>query len=133
MTKQLYRAGLTALLLTLWACTSRDRLYEPSCIAYEGDTVVLRDSRFEWRKFTDQIPIGADREPVDPFPDYPKSGTYRQENGRVEFKPDDGSQFDDYFMVDFLGAHYLLTEEQHQKFVVDRELQTCALRLIDAE
>lgn len=131
--KQLCRAGLLVLPVVLCACSSQERWYEPSCIAYEGDRVMLRDDRFEWRKFTDQVPMGADGEMVDLFPGYPKSGTYRQEHGRVEFKVDDGSQIDDYFVVDYLGARYLLTEDQHRQFVADGELQRCALKLVDAE
>jgi len=129
----LCRAGLPVLLVVLWACTSQEQWYEPSCIAYEGDSVMLRAGRFEWRKFTDQVPIGTDGERVDPFPGYPKSGTYRQERDRVEFTPDDGSQLDDYFMITHRGARYFLSEKQHQKFIVDGELQTCALKLATAE
>lgn len=94
---------------------------------------MLGDNHFEWRKFTDQVPIGADGEVADPFPGYPMSGTFRQERGRVEFESDGGSQIDDHFMIEHLGAHYLLTEEQHQKFIADGDLQNCVLRLVTVE
>ncbi|MGI9261615.1 MAG: hypothetical protein ACR2QR_06255 [Woeseiaceae bacterium] len=127
------RAGLLALLVVLAACSSQERWYEPSCIAYEGDRVILRGTQFEWHKFSDQVPMGVDGERANPSPRYPMSGTYHQEDDRIEFKPDDGSEISDYFMLDHLGARYLLSEEQQQRFDADGLLQNCALKLVTAE
>lgn len=127
------RVGLLVLPAALWACTSQELLFEPSCIAYEGDSVLLRGTQFEWRKFSDQVPMGADSDRANPFPGYPVSGTYRLENERVEFKPENGAEIDDYYMLDHLGARYLLTAEAHQKFTADGQLQNCALKLVTVE
>src|SRR5210317_1448403 len=34
--------------------------YEPSCIAFEGNTIELSDNRFTWDKFTDEVRIEED-------------------------------------------------------------------------
>ncbi|MGI9204369.1 MAG: hypothetical protein ACR2Q3_10190 [Woeseiaceae bacterium] len=127
------RVGLLALPVALWACTNQELSFEPSCIAYEGDRVILSGNQFEWRKFSDQVPMGADGARANPFPGYPKSGTYRMENERVEFKPKDGSEIADYYMLNQHGARYLLTAEQHQKFAADGQLENCALKLVTVE
>jgi hypothetical protein len=133
MMKHPRRVGLLVLPAALCACTSQELLFEPSCIAYEGDRVILRGNQFEWRKFSDQVPMGVDGVRADPFPGYPMSGTYRHENERVEFVPRDGSEIDDYYMLDHRGARYLLTAEQHQKFAADGQLHNCALKLVTVE
>lgn len=125
--------ALLVLPAALCACTSQELTFEPSCIAYEGDRVTLRGNQFEWRKFSDQVPMGADGALANSFPGYPLSGTFRRNQERVEFKPADGSQIDDYFLLEHRGARYLLTAEAHQKFTANSQLPTCALKLTTVE
>ena len=127
------RVVLLVLPAALWACTSQELLFEPSCIAFEGDRVTLRGNDFEWRKFSDQVPMGAVGARANPHPDYPMSGTYRLENDRVEFKPRNGAKIGDHYMLDHRGARYLLTADEHQEFSADGQLPNCALKLVTVE
>ncbi len=114
--------------LVLGACANQDGLYEPRCIAYEGDRVSMLENRFEWQKFTDERAIDANGEIIDPFPGYPKVGSFESRMGRVEFRPDDGSAIDDHFIVEHLEDWYLMPQDEHQLFLTADELSSCALR-----
>lgn len=122
---------LLALLIT--ACASHDGLYEPGCIAYEGDRIELQGGRFEWRRFTDQRVVGADGKLVEPFPDYPKTGSFRWAAGRLKLSGDDGMKLDDWFLVKQTGRSYLLSGTQYDAYVASDRVPKCALTLRDAE
>jgi len=125
----IFRTVLIALPLLLAACASHEGLYEPACIAYEGDRIELKDGRFEWHRFTDERVVDKDGTIVNSFPDFPKSGTYRIASGRLELVTDEDLQLDDWFVVERDKQHYLLTAGQHDTFIQSDKLPDCALRL----
>lgn len=116
-------------LITLAACTELEGVFEPACMAFEGDRVVLRDGRFEWHRFTDERIVDKDGSLVNSFPDFPKSGTYRVISGRLELVTDKDLRLDDWFVVERGNRHYLLNAGQHDTFLQSDKLPECALRL----
>ncbi len=124
----LLRVFSLSICLVLGACASQDGLYEPRCIAYEGDRVSLSEERFEWHKFTDQREIDKQGEIIDPFPGYPKAGTFENHAGRIAFHPDDGSIIADHFVVEYLDEWFLMPQTEHQQFLIENEISSCALR-----
>ena len=118
---------LTIATLLLTACSDYEGLYEPSCIAFEGDRIELRGGRFVWDRFTDARRIDGDGNVIDEFPDYPKTGTYSLESGRLIFATDDGVRLDDWFLVEQSGQIYLLTAAQQEAHRAKAEMPQCAL------
>jgi hypothetical protein len=110
----------------LAGCKSLDGSYQPGCPAYAGDRVRLHAGAFEWDRFTDAVPVDADGNRVDPFPDYPKKGNYRLENGSLILTFADGSETTLY-----PDRHrervYLLTETQADAWVATGRWDDCAL------
>ena len=98
---------LIAFVVSLAACATYDGVYEPACIAYEGDTLVLDAGRFEWRRFTDERVVDKDGEVVAPFPGFPRSGTFGATNGRLELVTDGNDRLQDWFVVDSNAQRYL--------------------------
>ena len=125
----IFRSVLIVLALLVTACASHEGLYEPACIAYEGSRIDLKDGRFEWRRFTDERVVDEDGTIVNPFPGFPKSGTYRMDAGRLQLVTDAGLRLEDWFAVLHEKQHYLLTARQHDAFLKSGELPGCALRL----
>lgn len=125
----IFRPTLILLTLLLAACASHEGLYEPACIAYEGDRIELKDGRFEWHRFTDERVVDNDGTIVNSFPDFPKSGTYRIASGRLELVTDKDMRLDDWFVVVRAKQHYLLTTSQHATFLKSDKLPDCPLRL----
>lgn len=123
------RTVLIVSMFSFAACASHEGLYEPACIAYEGDRIELRAGRFEWRRFTDQRTVDDAGKIVDPFPGFPKTGTYRVNNGRLELVDDNGVRLDDWYVVAQDGRRFLLTAAQHEAFVSGKTLPECALGL----
>lgn len=123
------RSILLGLALLLGACASHEGLYEPTCIAFEGDRIELLDGRFEWQRFTDQRSIDKDGNIVNPFPGFPKTGTYTLESGKLELVSADNERLDDWFMVKKDDRYYLLTAKQHATLVNSDKLHECALGL----
>jgi hypothetical protein len=115
------------------ACANHEGVYEPACIAYEGDTIEFRNGRFEWQRFTDQRTFDADGNVVKPLPEFPKTGTYSIESGRLELVTDDGIRLEDWFIVVRSGARYLLTRTQYEVFRESNEMSGCALKLTDSD
>lgn len=117
----------------LVACAGTEGVFEPACIAYEGDRIELRNGRFEWHRFTDQRNVDSNGDDVEPFPDYPKNGRYKLQDGQVRFDTDEGVRLPDYFLHKQRGRHYLLTEEQRKSLLGGAEIPACALRLVEVE
>jgi hypothetical protein len=115
----------------LAACTELEASFEPACAALEGDRIVLADRRFEWDHFTDQIRIGPDDLPVDPFPDYPKRGSYRIDRGRVELTTAAGERLPDWYLVESDERLWLLAADEHAAWLAGAGLPTCALSAAD--
>ena len=121
--------ALTAFLLG--GCANHlEGVFEPACIAYEGDRVKLGGGRFEWDRFTDAIPIDEDGNRLDPFPGYPKTGKVAQEEERLTWSADDGSTIDERYLLDYRGRTYLLTWDQNEAVLDGEEMPACALVLV---
>lgn len=129
----LSRIFLPAFVLSVVACANHEGMYEPACIAYEGDRIELRAGRFEWQRFTDERKVDEAGKRVPPFPEYPKTGTYRIAAGRLELVTDDNVRLEDWFIVEKAGRRYLLNGKQHKAFLGGGELAKCALELSEAE
>lgn len=127
------RLSFIAFVSLLAACAGHEGVYEPACTAFEGDTLTLEGGRFEWRRFTDERAVNQAGEVIAPFPGFPKSGTYRLSNGRLELVSDDNVQLPDWFAVDSDGQHYLLDAKQHKAFLASGGLPDCPLRLTTAD
>lgn len=123
------RISLIVSTLVLAACANQDGVYEPSCMAYEGNRIELRAGRFEWQRFTDQRTVDAEGNVIDPFPQYPKMGTYSVQGGRVEMTTDDNERLPDWFIVEHDGRRYLLSKKEHNAFQEAKNLSDCALAL----
>lgn len=128
----MHNALIILLALLFAACASHEGLYEPGCITYEGDRIELQDGRFEWRRFTDQRVVGDDGNIVEPFPGFPKIGSYKHIAGRLELSGDDGMKLDDWFLVKHLGRSYLLNGKQYDAYRDNDTMPKCALTLRDA-
>ncbi|MDH3621735.1 MAG: hypothetical protein OER91_12640 [Gammaproteobacteria bacterium] len=112
----------------LCGCSSIDGLYAPACTAYEGDEIELLEDRFTWRRFTDQRTLDAQGQVVDPFPDYPKNGSYEHRDPVLILSPDSGNENTGFFLVKDSGVYYLLTGAEHQRYELDGVIPECALR-----
>jgi len=119
-------------ILLLAACVSHEGVYEPACVAYEGDRLELKRGRFEWQRFTDERRVDANGNALIPFPGFPRSGTYRETDGRLELLDDDQVRLDDWFIVERADQRFLLTAKQRDAFLDRGTLPECALQLAGA-
>ena len=108
-------------------------MFEPACIAYEGDRVSLSDGRFEWQRFTDAVAVDDDGNRIDPFPGYPKTGRFEQDGERLSWDTDDGSTLDERYLLEHRGRTYLLTWDQNEAVLDGEEMPACALVLVNAD
>jgi len=90
--------------------------------------LTLAGSRFEWQRFTDERIVNESGEVVPPFPGFPKSGTYRVTEEKLQLVTDDNVRLEDWFTVDHAGHRYLLDAKQHNAFLDNGKLPECALR-----
>ena len=123
------RAVLIFLALLFAACAGYEGIYEPSCIAFEGDRMELRAGRFSWHRFTDQQTVNSEGNIEKPFPGFPKTGTYRVEAGRLRLTTEDGVRLEEWFIVKRAGQSYLLTGKQHEALVESNYLPECECAL----
>jgi hypothetical protein len=123
---------LLVLALLLSACANHEGIYEPACIAYQGDKIELQDGRFTWQRYTDERTVDEAGNVVEPFPEFPKTGSYRVSAGKLELVTDDNVAMDDWFVVEHAGQRYLLDAGQHNAFLEGGELPKCALRFTAA-
>jgi len=118
---------LIVVALFLSACANHEGIYEPACIAYEGDKIELQDGRFTWQRYTDERTVDDAGNVVEPFPGFPKTGSYRVSAEKLELVTDDNVSLDDWFIVEHARQRYLLDAEQHNAFLEGGELPRCAL------
>jgi len=129
----LNRLTVFGFFLLLAACANHDGVFEPACMALEGDKIVLRDGTFSWQRFTDHINISDDGERIDPFPDFPKNGLYTVKQGHVLLYDDNGDTLTERKLLEHDGQQYLLTIKQHHDFESGMAIPKCALRRVSTD
>lgn len=129
----LSRITLLVPALLMSACANHEGLYEPACIAYQGDRIELQDGRFTWQRYTDERTVDEAGNVVEPFPGFPKTGAYRVSSDKLELVTDDNVRLDNWFVVEHAGQRYLLNAEQHNAFREGGELPKCVLRFAAAD
>ena len=111
----------------LTACKGIDGVYLPGCSAYAGDRIELRDGNFVWAKFTDQVKVDAAGERVDPFPGYPRTGTYQRNDNEVTMlMAEEGTSATFYLQADDRRL-LLLTPAQQASWEASGRHDECAL------
>ncbi|MBT8082392.1 MAG: hypothetical protein KJP08_00250 [Gammaproteobacteria bacterium] len=125
------RTAILLVAILCAACAEFSGVFEPDCMAMEGDRFVFAGGTFEWHKFTDERRIDADGNLIDPFPGYPLTGTVVLRGSTVELTTAAGDRLDDYFLLERGGSRYLLTREQHAAVTAGGDLPACVLRRSD--
>lgn len=120
--------SLIAALLLLAACSTHSGVYSPNCLAHEGDTIVLAESRYEWRRFSDQIIIGDDGNPVDTASKFPQHGDYSISEDSVKFVADNSAEISHRTLMRADGDVFLLTRDEFSAMKSTGEVPDCALR-----
>ena len=112
----------------LCSCTTVDGLYTPSCVAYEGSEIELSADRFTWRRFTDERKLDEHGQPLESFPDFPKTGRYESHGSRIDLIPEDGSPAVRFHVKVESKDTYLLTDAEADGLRSGGEMPECALR-----
>jgi hypothetical protein len=103
--------------------------YSPSCVAFEGNTIELTESRFTWDKFTDEVTVDDAGNTLDPFPGFPVRGTYTVADNVLSLTTDVGELAAELHLVQRPGQVYLLTDLEFEAWQRDGEVPECALLL----
>ena len=122
-------AGCITITLLLVACQAPDGVYSPSCVAFEGDRITLHGDAFSWDKFTDMVVVDEDDEPIEQFPGFPVSGSFRIEGDSVLYSPDAGSAPPYRYLVSIDNGTYLFTAAERDAWRSSGETPDCALVL----
>ncbi len=113
----------------LTGCVSHDGTYAPSCTAFAGSEITLSDGTFVWEKFTDEVVLNDDGEKVDPFPGYPRRGTYRINGQIVRMTTGAGESMENMFLHRHEGSRYLYTAAQFEHWQATGTPADCPLVL----
>jgi len=125
MTKRLF--VIILLSGALAACKDVDGVYLPACPAYAGDRIELHAGNFVWAKFTDQVSVDTAGEQINPFPGFPRNGSYQlADNVVTMFMADDGTIVTFYLQADN-GRLMLLNEAQQAAWESSGRYEECAL------
>ena len=124
---------LTILSLFLVACANHNGIFEPACMALEGERFELRNGTYSWQRFTDQIDVDEEGNRIDPFPGFARTGLYTVEQGRVYLKDSDGQTLTERYMREYDSELYLLTKEQHDHILSGADMPECALHRVAKE
>lgn len=111
----------------LSACKNLDGVYLPGCPAYAGDRIELNGGSFTWDKFTDQVSVDAAGERIDPFPDYPREGSYTLDGAELNVLMADGGSDATFYLHHDNGRVLLLTEVQQAEWETSGRHDECAL------
>jgi len=103
--------------------------YAPSCVAYEGNTILLSGNVFTWDKFTDEVTLDDADNKVDPFPGFPVRGTYTVEDDVLRLTTDVGELAAELYLVRRPGQVYLLTAAEFEAWRQEGVVPNCALLL----
>ena len=108
-------AGIAIVTLSS-GCVSGEGNYSPGCIAFEGSEVQLRDGKFTWEIFTDQVEVDSDGNVINQFPGYPKQGSYRIDRKVVELETNDGESLPRMYLHRDGYSLLLLTGQQQAEW-----------------
>ena len=114
----------------LAGCAAGSGVYEPACIAFEGDRVEISGKRFVWDRFTDEHRVDADGREIDLFPDFPQAGRVEVRAGRVHFYPESGDPIEMHYLLKRGSATWLLTREERTNVMSGADMPECALRRV---
>ena len=125
-----------AALATAGCASGPEGVFEPACIAYSGERIELGQQhgkgRFEWDRFTDAVSVDAEGNRVDPFPGYPKTGSFVADGEKLTWTSDDGAALDERYLLDYRGRTWLLSYEQNEAVLDGEPMPDCALVLREA-
>lgn len=125
------RAFVVMLAAALLAgCAAGSGVYEPACIAFEGDRVEITGKRFVWDRFTDERRVDAEGREIDLFPDFPKTGRVEVRAGRVRFYPESGDSIDTHYLLKRGSVTYLLSGEERTSVMSGADMPECVLRRV---
>lgn len=110
-------------------CVSYEGTYSPDCIAFQGSNVQLRNGRFVWEKFTDQVLVDDQGNVINQFPGYPKQGSYRIEDQIVHLETDGGERMESMYLHERDNHFYLLTQAQFEAWENTGKEADCPLML----
>ena len=125
--KLVYAGPLLSAALLLSACAPHAGRYAPDCTAFAGSVVSLDGSSFVWERFTDEVRVDADGNRVEPYPDYPKRGTYRKEGNALYLEDGNGDAVATLYLHKDSESYRLLTVEEHEAWERSGEYARCAL------
>ena len=121
------RLTITLLLGCILAgCKSVEGVYLPACAAYAGDRIELRNGEFDWDKFTDQVDIDEKGARIDPFPEFPRRGSYEIDGSAVRMTMNNNVS-ETLYLHAYDGRALLLTEAQHRAVESGGRYDDCAL------
>jgi hypothetical protein len=103
--------------------------YQPSCVAFEGNTIELSENRFTWDKFTDEVRVDDVGDVIDPFPGFPVRGSYNVEDDVLRLTTDVGELAAELHLVRRPDQVYLLTDAEFDAWQNDGTVPNCALLL----
>lgn len=111
----------------LTGCRAIDGSYYPGCIAFSGDHLELDNGRVIWDKFTDQVRVDQLGRPIDPFPSYPKYGTYEVDDSTVYLRFDDSDTTETFHVTGRNGRVVLMTSAAYAEWQASGDYPQCVL------
>ena len=96
-------------------------------MAHVGSRIHLSDSEFVWEKFTDQVSVDEDGDKIDPFPGYPRRGTYRIDGHSIVLNFDDDEFVETLQVREHQGRYLLLTKLQAEAQDTTGQFDACVL------
>lgn len=125
----LRNVAVIVVVFTLAGCNSHEGLYAPSCVAYAGDKIELRDGQFIWEKFTDALIIDDDGNLVNQFPGYPMRGSYSVDGDTVLMEAESGEALENMYLRQHGDRYYLVTAAQFEEWKSAGKYGECVLIL----
>lgn len=111
----------------LAGCKAVDGSYYPDCIAFAGDNLELQNGRFSWDKFTDQVRADDQGRPVDPFPEYPRYGSYKLDGDTLTLRFDVDGPDETFHIADRNGRIVLLRTAEYSEWQDSGNYPQCVL------
>ena len=111
---------------SVMGCRAIEGDFSPGCAVYAGDRVSLHDGRFSWDRFTDARRVDTDGQPVDPFPDFPKTGSYTLSGNRVDLESG-GEVIASWYLHEDGDRLLLLSADQQAAWEASGQYPECPL------